>query len=209
MCLVAVVTVLSVSAFVTLSTRDLIISHNDAVTLEGVDAIVVLGCRVHSDGRVSAMLSDRLSVGVSLYHGGASDTMLMSGDHGTAEYDEVNAMRRVAMESGVPIERIFMDHAGFSTYDSMYRLKEVFGAKKVIIVTQRYHLYRSLYIARALGLDAVGVSASEREYAGQKVRDVREVLARNKDFLLSILKPLPKFLGEAIDLDGDGRITEG
>ena len=102
-----------------------------------------------------------------------------------------------------------MDHAGFCTYDSIYRAKEIFGAKKLIIVTQEYHLYRALYIAKSLGIDAVGVPSDKHIYRGQSMREIREVLARNKDFFSCLFKIKPKYLGEKIDLKGDGRITEG
>lgn len=102
-----------------------------------------------------------------------------------------------------------MDHAGFSTYESMYRARDVFGAKRIVIVSQRYHLYRALYVAERLGLDAYGVSADLRPYAGQEAREVREILARDKDFLTSIVQPLPTFLGDPILLSGSGSATEG
>jgi len=131
----------------------------------------------------------------------------MSGDHGTVEYDEVNAMKQYAIEKGIDSEQIFMDHAGFSTYESIYRAKEIFGAERVVIITQEYHLYRALYIADALGLEAYGVASDQRTYSGQTMRDVREILARNKDFLTSLFKPKPTYLGETISLDGSGDVT--
>ena len=137
----------------------------------------------------------------------AADRLLMSGDHGRADYDEVNAMKKFAVDRGIESGAVFMDHAGFSTYESVFRAKEVFKAKKVILVTQEYHLYRALYVAKALGLDAYGVSADLQPYAGQKYYEAREILARVKDFFTSIFKPLPTYLGEAIPVDGDGNIT--
>lgn len=208
-CLVAFIYLISINAYVKCSTKEQIITPEKAEQLEDVDCILVLGCLVRPDGTPSGMLEDRLVTGVELWDKGVSDTILMSGDHGTKEYDEVNSMRDFAVEKGVPEERVFMDHAGFSTYDSIYRLKEVFKAKKVVIVTQEYHLYRALYIANALGLEAYGVSADIHRYYGQIRRDLREIVARNKDFLYCIFKPLPKYLGDTIDLKGDGRVTEG
>lgn len=144
---------------------------------------------------------------MELYEAGAAPKLLMSGDHGREEYDEVNAMKQFALEKGIASADVFMDHAGFSTYESLYRAKEVFGAEKIIIVTQRYHLYRALYIADRLGLEAVGVAADQRSYAGQTRRDIREVLARNKDFLTGIFRPEPTYLGEMIPIFGDGDLT--
>jgi vancomycin permeability regulator SanA len=131
----------------------------------------------------------------------------MSGDHGQVEYDEVNAMKKYAMDAGIPSEDVFMDHAGFSTYESMYRAKEVFGAKKIIIVTQEYHLYRAIYAAEQMGMEVYGVNADYRSYSGQFARDVREVLARVKDWMTGECKPLPTYLGEKIDISGNGDVT--
>lgn len=173
---------------------------------EGYDCILVLGCGVNGD-TPSHMLEDRLLQGVALYHSGAAPKMIMSGDHGRDHYDEVNVMKNFAIERGVESSDIFMDHAGFSTYESMYRAKEIFQAEKILIVTQKYHLYRAVYNARALGLDAYGVASDPRAYAGQLYRSVREVLARNKDFIYSIIKPEPTYLGEAIPVYGNGDLT--
>ena len=98
----------------------------------------------------------------------------MSGDHGKADYDEVNIMKKFAIDKGVESEDIFMDHAGFSTYESIYRAKEIFGAKDIAIVTQKYHLYRALYIANKLGLEAYGVNSDPRRYSGASYRELRQ-----------------------------------
>jgi len=131
----------------------------------------------------------------------------MSGDHGRKEYDEVNIMKKYAIEKGIPSENIFMDHAGFSTYESIYRVKNIFEAKKVVIVTQKYHLYRALYIANQLGLEAYGVGADPRRYVGTTYREIREILARDKDFFKCIFKPEPTYLGDTIPVNGNGDIT--
>lgn len=198
---------LSINAIVIHSGGKYILSAEQAVELSDVDCILVLGCGVLPSGRPSAMLRDRLTRSVELYEAGVSEKLLMSGDHGTSQYDEVNTMKRFAIDGGVPSEHIFMDHAGFSTYESMYRAKEIFCAQKVVIVTQKYHLYRAIYVARALGLDAYGVAAAGDDYGGQIYRDIREVLARNKDFLTSIFKPEPAYLGEVIPVSGNGDMT--
>jgi vancomycin permeability regulator SanA len=153
------------------------------------------------------MLRDRLERGVELYKQKSAPKLLMSGDHGQINYDEVNAMKQYAIENGVPSEDVFMDHAGFSTYETIYRARDVFDAKKVIIVTQEYHLYRALYIAKQLGVEAYGVSADLNRYAGQSMRDLREILARNKDFAKCIVKPKPTYLGEVISVSGNGDLT--
>lgn len=198
---------LGINAFVKNKTKDRMITPQQAANLNDVDCIIVLGCKVKSDGTPSHMLEDRLRMGVEVYDLGVSDKIIMSGDHGREQYDEVNAMKKYAVDNKVPSEDVFMDHAGFSTYESMYRAKEIFGAKKVVIVTQKYHLYRSLYIAEKLGLDAYGTASDYRTYAGQLRRDIREVLARNKDLFMSIIKPKPTYLGEKISLQGSGDVT--
>lgn len=199
--------VLIANAYVKGSTAPKVLSPEEAADLEDVDCIIVLGCLVKADGTPSDMLADRISVGVSLYQSGTSPKLLMSGDHGQKEYDEVNTMKSCAIASGVPSEDIFMDHAGFSTYESIYRAKEIFGADKIVIVTQQYHLHRALYVAESLGIEAYGVSADLRSYAGQTKRDLREVLARIKDMAYALFKPLPTYLGDPISLHGSGDVT--
>ena len=153
------------------------------------------------------MLEDRLLEGISLYKDKVAPKIIMSGDHSKKDYDEVNLMKNYAIEKGVPSEDIFMDHAGFSSYESIYRAKEIFGVKKMIIVTQKYHLYRAIYIANKLGIEAYGVGADPRKYVGETYRNLREILARNKDFIKCIFKPKPTFLGNTISITGNGDIT--
>ena len=207
LCLLGGVAMLLVNNHVNTFGKSRVLSEDEAATLSEVDCVIVLGCQVRSDGSLSDMLNDRLAQGVELYHTGAAPKMIMSGDHGRVNYDEVNAMKQFAIDNGVPSEDVFMDHAGFSTYETMYRAKEIFGAEKVVIVTQEYHLYRAIYIAEQLGLEAYGVSADLRTYRGQTKRDVREVLARCKDFAMCLFKPEPTFLGEAIPVSGNGDQT--
>lgn len=198
--------VFGVSGYMERHTAGRILSLEEAGLLDA-DCILILGCRVHEDGSPSLMLSDRLEKGIALYENGASARLLMSGDHGRLEYDEVNTMKQFAVEQGVPSEAVFMDHAGFSTYDSVYRARDIFKAEKVIIVSQEYHLPRALYIAERLGLDAYGVPAEDIRYRGASYRNLREAIARGKDFLLAWVQPAPKYLGEAIPVSGNGNAT--
>lgn len=198
--------VLFINHFVQVSVEDRIVEENEAALLDA-DCVLVLGAGVWANSKPSPMLEDRLLQGIALYKNGASDRMLMSGDHGRKEYDEVNVMKKFAIDHGIKSEHIFMDHAGFNTYDSLYRAKEIFQAKKVIIVTQKYHMYRALYIAEKLGIEAIGVVSNPREYAGQQGRDLREVLARTKDFFYVAIRPEPTYLGETIPVQGNGDIT--
>ena len=153
------------------------------------------------------MLEDRLLEGIKLYQNNVSSKIIMSGDHGQEEYDEVNIMKNYAIQKGVPSEDIFMDHAGFSTYESIYRARDIFQAKKIVIVTQKYHLYRTLYIANKLGLEAYGVGSDPRQYVGATFREIREIFARDKDFFKCIFKPKPTYLGDTIPVSGNGDIT--
>lgn len=199
--------VLGINCIVTGTTKGKILTAEQAAGLTDVDCILVLGCGVHADGSPSDMLHDRLKRGVELYELGAAPKLLMSGDHGRTNYDEVDAMKTFAVDAGIASSDVFMDHAGFSTYESMYRAKEIFQARKIIIVTQQYHLYRAIYIAESLGLEAYGVASDYRTYSGQTARDVREILARVKDFGTSLFQPKPTYLGKAIPIWGDGNFT--
>lgn len=200
-----VVTILN--SIVTLVSGSRIITTEEAAKLTDIDCILVLGCQVKDDGTPSHMLEDRLKRGVELFEAGASAYLLMSGDHGRQEYDEVGHMKKYAVDAGVRSSAVFLDHAGFSTYESIYRAKEIFGADRILVVTQEYHLYRALYIAKSFGIEAWGVAADYREYSGQFNRDVREVLARVKDLGMCIFKPKPTYLGEAVPLSGSGDVT--
>ena len=204
--IILILVVLLIDFFVIISTQNQILKTNDEKNIEDIDCILILGAGVWGN-RPSPMLEDRLEEGIKLYQEGISEKLLMTGDHGSAEYDEVNTMKDYALSKGIPSEDVFMDHAGFSTYESIYRAKAIFKAKKVIIITQKYHLYRALYIANCLGLDAYGVASNPREYAGQTFRELREVLARNNDFLKCIVKPKPTYLGDTISLKGNGNVT--
>lgn len=204
--LVLVLAVLGINRYVKSSTKNQIISVEESSNLEDIDCIIILGAGIWGD-KPSPMLEDRLLQGIELYNNNVSTKIIMSGDHGREEYDEVNIMKEFAIEKGVPSENIFMDHAGFSTYESIYRAKEIFEADKIVIVTQKYHLYRALHIANSLGIEAYGVGADPRQYVGAMYREIREILARNKDFVKCLFKPEPTYLGETIPVSGNGNAT--
>jgi len=204
---VGTVTLIGMNARVKSVGKKHLLTAQEAAQLTDVDCILVLGCLVRSDGSLSNMLHDRLVRGVELYDLGIAPKLLMSGDHGRKDYDEVNTMKAYAVEQGIPSSDVFMDHAGFSTYESMYRAKEVFAADKIIIVSQEYHLYRALYIAEKLGLEAYGVASEGDNYGGQTFREVREILARVKDAIYTVFKPKPTYLGTVIPVSGNGDLT--
>ncbi len=205
--LVVLLSVFSVNYYVKSISGKKIISPEKITEINNADCIIILGCGVKFNGQPSMMLADRLERGIDLYKQGVAPKIIMSGDHGQIEYDEVNTMKQFAIDKNIPSEDIFMDHAGFSTYESMYRAKEIFKAKSVVIVSQEYHLYRAIYIAEKLGIEAYGVNADYRLYGGEKYREAREILARVKDFFKTIFKPEPTYLGETIPVSGNGNIT--
>ena len=207
-CLIGILTVAGLNLYMVLFSKQYIMPSQDTVDLSEVDCIMVLGCGVRGDSP-TPLLADRLQRGVEVYEHGSAPKILMSGDHGQDHYDEVNVMKQYALDAGIGETDIFMDHAGFSTYESMYRAKEIFGIQKMIIVTQKYHLSRAVYIANKLGIEAYGVASDYQTFSGQLGRDTREVLARVKDIFTVAFKPKPTYLGESIPITGDGTATNG
>ncbi|MBE6558717.1 MAG: YdcF family protein [Ruminococcaceae bacterium] len=176
------VLVATVSLCMTDTQKENVIPATDAATLSNeqtFDYILVLGAGLRPDGTPSDMLHDRVTVGVELYHA-LGIPLLMSGDQ-TGDYNEVAAMKALAMSLGVPEFDIFLDPKGYSTYESTLRAQDIYGAKRILVVTQEYHLYRALYLSEALGMEAYGISADLRAYRGQTKRELREMLARFKD----------------------------
>lgn len=169
--------------------------------------ILVLGCAVWENNQPSPMLKDRLDTAIALYKAGAAPKLLLSGDNSREDYSEPDCMFQYTRAQGVPPEDIFLDYAGFSTYDSVYRAQAIFRAERLIVVTQKYHLFRALNTCDKLGMEAKGVASNQRRYVGRYKREAREVLARDKDFVKAIIKPEPTFLGEEIPIDGDGTVT--
>ena len=166
--------------------------------------ILILGAGLKPDGTPNLMLADRLDQGIALYKRGAAPKILLSGDNGQERYDEVNAMKEYCLDQGVPMEDIFMDHAGFSTYESIHRASSIFQVESMIIVTQDYHLPRACYLAEKMGIRYLGIAARQIDYGGQQGRDLREIAARCKDFFTGILKPPPTYQGEVIPIEGSG-----
>ncbi len=158
----------------------------NALSEGAVDCIIVLGARVYEDGTPCTVLRDRLDTGIDLYRAGVSDRLLLSGDHGKVDYDEVTAMKAYAMEQGVPEKDIFLDHAGFSTYETMYR---------------------AVYLADRMDMEVYGVEADRGARPRMMQYWPREVLARMKDVLFVAFRPEPTYLGSPISLTGDGRVT--
>ncbi len=198
--------VLTVSASMVKLTAQSIVTASDLSPDADFDCILVLGAGVRDDGTPSDMLYDRVKAACSAYHVLEDVPILMSGDH-TGDYNEVGVMKALAIEMGVPSENIFLDHEGYSTYESLYRAKAVFGAKKILIITQEYHLHRALYISRELDMEASGVSADLRPYRKQTQYELREHLARFKDFFAAAKGDYDDHLDPPVDLSGNGDLT--
>ena len=190
-----------------LTTQDDIVDQQAAASFDA-DAIIVLGASVYPDGTPSGILQDRLDDGIALYFAGVAPKIIMSGDNGTESYNECWAMKQYAISQGVPSEDVFCDHAGFSTYETMYRARHVFGADRVVIATQTYHLYRAVYDAQGVGMEAIGVPSDYGEYVNQSWYDFREIFARTKDFFQVLMKTPSTFVGDPISLDQSGDVTD-
>jgi SanA protein len=186
-------------------------AKTDPKALPHAQVALVLGAYVAPDGRPSAMLEDRLRGAAALYHAHRVDKVLASGDHGRPNYDEVNAMRAELVRLGVPDDRIFTDHAGFATLDSVVRARKVFAVRSAIVVTQPFHMARALWLAHRAGLKAYGLEAGAgRDYGSKGMQaDVREVLARTKAVADIVTGAQPKFLGPRVDIAGSAQASRG
>lgn len=173
------------------------------------EAIIVLGAGIINRDQPTPMLKDRLDVGIELYKNGIAPKILLTGDNGQVDHNEIHTMLNYCLSNGVKKEDIFCDHAGFSTYDSIYRAKDIFQLTDAVIVTQTYHLYRAMYIGDQLGIKVYGVGSDQKKYSGQYIRELREVAARVKDFYQCKVGAKAQMGGERYDITGDGSITQG
>ena len=205
---VAIIAFASVNIYVISYASRYILTTEDASTLSNVDCITVLGAHVKEDGSPSYMLESRLAKAIELYNAGVSPKILMTGDHGQKEYDEVNNMMKyVLANSDIKKENVFLDHAGFSTYESAYRAKAIFNVNKSVFVTQKYHLYRTIYNARKNGIEAYGVVSDDYQWPGMLYYRFRESLAVFKDFFACLFNVRPTYLGETIPVSGTAEAT--
>jgi vancomycin permeability regulator SanA len=172
-----------------------------------VQVIIVPGASVLPSGQPSDVLRDRLLMANELYAAGKAPKILLSGDHTTDDYDEVNAMRKYLLTLGVAPQDIFLDHAGVDTYDTMYRAAHIFGVKSAIVASQTFHLPRALYIGQALGIDAYGVAVEKQAYAQDEQFALRERFAIVKAYVEVLFGALPEYQGATIDITGDGQVT--
>ena len=206
-CVAAFVFSAFINIYMVLSTKKYICAQQELVPSK--TAVIVPGAKVYQGGYLSTAFKDRIVSGVELLETGKAEKILLSGDHGRKTYDEVNTGRNFILNNYPQIARedIFMDHAGFSTYETMYRAKAVFCVEDAVIVTQKFHLARSIYIARKLGIDAAGYEAVESVGFRKRIRmswALREYLARVKAFFAVAFRVKPTYLGDQIPITGDG-----
>jgi SanA protein len=184
--------------------------HKSLQGIKPAYTAILPGAGVYSNKRVSAIVYDRIIKTVELYKKRKVLRILVTGDHGTRYYDEVNTIKYRLEKLGIPERIIFTDHAGFSTYDSIYRAAAIFQVKSAIIVTQDYHLPRAVYLAGKHNIKAQGYPADRRKYLHILRYRLREYLARIKDFLLiNTIKPAPRFLGDKIPITGSNKDSDG
>lgn len=197
------------NAYVIGYSDDYILAFDSAIELNDIDCIIVLGAGIRPDGTMSAVLEERVRIGAELYISNVSDRILVSGDHSREDYNEVGAMKDYLVSLNIDPNIVFTDHAGFDTYDTMYRARDIFLAKRVLIVTQTFHMSRAIFIARELGLEAYGVvSDAENRYFRLKT-EIREIFGRAKYVFDALFEPKPYFLGESIPIWGKASASDG
>jgi len=159
---------------------------------------IIFGAGLRRDGTPTAVLRDRVETGVRLYYDGKVEKLLMSGDNSLVEYNEPESMRQYAFSLGVPEQDIVLDYAGRRTYDTCYRAKSIFGLDSAILVTQKFHLPRALFLCNALGLEATGVEASNRNYLKRSLFfwNVREQFATFTAFIDVYVEKTTPILGQ-------------
>lgn len=182
------------------STEDQIYSHIDQ--LPPVYTAIVLGASVRANGNLSQMLEDRVKSALALYKNGKVKRFLLSGDNGTKSYNEPKAMKEYLLKQGVPEDHIYLDYAGFDTYDSLYRANLVFNAQNAVVVTQQFHLPRALYIANTLGLNYYGYIGDLQPYQRENTNKRRELLANVKAYLELLINKDPTYKGAKIPING-------
>lgn len=199
---------LAIDAYVAAIGHQKILTFDEISSQPKYDCVIVPGALVYDSGRPSAMLRDRLDMAVRIYQSGVTDRILVSGDHGRIDYNEVGVMRQYLLDAGIPAEHVFMDHAGFDTYDTIHRAQSIFGVKRAVITTQDFHLIRALYIGKQLDLDLQGVDCGY-VFSSEKSRyRLREYPARFKAFLdCEIFMSQPTYTGETIPITGSGWAT--
>lgn len=198
-CIVMLIALFSIYFIIYFSSLNKI--HSDTNSIKKYPVAIVFGAGYYSSGKLSAILEDRVSTAIELYKKKKVKKILMTGSNPIKEYDEPTAMMNYAIKKGVPKKDIVRDYAGFRTYDSVYRAKEVFDVKSAILVTQHYHMFRALYTAHRMGINSIGVTSNKRRYLKEDWYQTREFMALILSFIeVNITKPKPKYLGEKIPI---------
>lgn len=166
------------------------------------EVVIVPGAAVLSNGTLSSVLEDRANTAIALFDAGKAPKILVSGDNSTVSYNEVNPVRNYLLDHGIPGQDIFLDHAGFDTYDTMYRARAIFEVNSALIATQSFHLPRAVFLARELGINAYGVNADNGSYLWENY--AREVFADEKAVYELVFHVQPEYLGAQIPIRGDG-----
>lgn len=195
--------IFSIQVLITKTSQASIYHYSQQVPTEQV--ALILGARVYADGGLSQMTQDRADTAIDLYNSHKVQRILVSGDHGQKRYDEVNTIKKYLLKKGIPPEDLFLDHAGFDTYDSIYRARDIFHVQSMIIISQDFHLPRAVYIAKSLHVNAIGVIADRQDYGNMTGVLLREKIARVKAFIDVLLHDKPEYLGEPIPITGESK----
>lgn len=186
------------------STREFI--YDDVEKLPEAQVAVVLGAAILKSGDLSPVLRHRADTAILIYNAGKVEKILVTGDNSSLSHNEVNPVRKYLIKAGIPEEDIFLDHAGFDTYSSMYRARDIFLTETSIVVTQGFHLPRAIYISRSLGVVTFGMKADNGTYRFRN--NIRELGADVKAVFNLIIKRQPKYLGEEIPITGEAKDYE-
>jgi SanA protein len=197
--IIGLVAVVSVNWYVKSKTKTHI--YNSLKKFPKNDVGIIFGAGINGD-QPSKYLKDRLDAGILLYKANRINKILLSGDNGRDEYDELTVMKKYCFNHGVDTTKIFIDYAGFDTYSTMYRAKHIFKIKRATLISQKYHLNRAIYIGQKLGIKSVGYSANKGEYLGYKYVTFREYGSIFKSFFDVLRNREPRFLGNPIDING-------
>ncbi|TCC94361.1 hypothetical protein EZ428_06210 [Pedobacter frigiditerrae] len=205
LCLIAIVIVWIANNNVQSRTEDVIYSNLNKMPKTKV--AIIFGAGINGD-KPSRYLKDRLDAGISLYKNNIVDKILLSGDNGRDEHNELIIMKLYCYENGVDTNKIYVDYAGFDSYSTMYRAKHIFKVDTAILVSQKYHLNRCIYIGDKLGVKSYGYSADQGVYKGYKYYTFREKLSITKAVFDVLRDRKPKYLGKTVDVNGLSNYTK-
>lgn len=199
--LAVIIAIFAVNAVIYIKSKPYI--YNEVSKAPDAQTVIILGASVLPNRNLSPILKDRVDTAIKLYQAQKISKILVSGDNATVNYNEVSPIRTYLLMKGVFDQDIFLDHAGFDTYSTMYRARDIFGVSSVLIVSQSFHLPRAVFLARQLGIKAYGVSADGGRILLRNY--TREVFANIKAIFYLLLDINPKYLGSQIPITGDGR----